>query len=216
MKVSANPRLLQGSSASRRLRRAGRVPGIVYGGGKDASAIDMDHNTLFHALRVEAFHSSILDMEIDGADEKVVLRDVQWHPYKRLVLHADFQRVLANEKMTFTVPLHFNGEEDSPAVKLNNGIISHVMTEISVSCLPADLPEYIAVDMSEMDLDSSVHVSDLNLPANVEAVVNEGTDPIVSSVSVKVVKEESADAPEAPAADTDAPADDKPADEADK
>ncbi|MFK7964251.1 MAG: 50S ribosomal protein L25/general stress protein Ctc [Burkholderiaceae bacterium] len=213
MKVSANPRQLQGSSASRRLRRAGRVPGIVYGAGKDATAIDMDHNTLFHALRVEAFQSSILDMDIGGKAEKVVLRDVQWHPYKRLVMHADFQRVLANEKMTLSVPLHFNGEEDSPAVKLNNGIINHVMTEIQVSCLPADLPEYISIDMSEADLDTSVHVSDLKMPANVEAVVTEGTDPVVATVSVKVVKEEPTDDVAAPEADADAPADDKPADE---
>lgn len=213
MKVSANPRQLQGSSASRRLRRAGRVPGIVYGAGKDAASIDMDHNTLFHALRVEAFHSSILDMDIGGKAEKVILRDVQWHPYRRLVLHADFQRILANEKMTLSVPLHFDGEEESPAVKLNNGIINHVLTEIQVSCLPADLPEYISIDMSEMDLDGSVHVSDLKMPANVEVMITDGTDPIVATISAKIVQEEEPTDVAAPAADGDAAADDKPAEE---
>jgi len=213
MKVSANPRQLQGSSASRRLRRAGRVPGIVYGAGKDAASIDMDHNTLFHALRVEAFHSSILDMDIGGKGEKVILRDVQWHPYKRLVLHADFQRILANEKMTLSVPLHFNGEEDSPAIKLNNGIINHVLTEIQVSCLPADLPEFIAIDMSEMDLDGSVHVSDLIMPPNVEVMITDGTDPIVATISAKIVQEEEPTDAAVPPADGDAAADDKPAEE---
>ena len=203
MKLSANPRQLQGTSASRRLRRAGRVPGIVYGAGKDVVAIDVDHNTLFHALRVEAFHSSILDVDVEGKPEQVVLRDVQWHPYKRQVLHIDFQRVLADKKMTLSVPLHFANQEESPAIKLHNAIVNHVLTEVVVSCLPRDLPEYITVDMSEIDLDSVIHTSHLKVPTGVEIMIAEDTDPVVATVSVKVVQEEiSDDAPETPATGT--------------
>ncbi|MGH1359714.1 MAG: 50S ribosomal protein L25/general stress protein Ctc [Burkholderiaceae bacterium] len=206
MKVEANPRQLQGSSASRRLRRAGRVPGIIYGGGKDATAIDMDHNTIFHSLRVESFSASVLDMTVGGSAEQVVLRDVQWHPYKRQVLHVDFQRIKANEKMTMTVPLHFEGQDESPAIKLHSAIINHVLTEVHVSCLPRDIPEYIAVDMSAVDLDTSLHVSDLKMPANVELMIAEDTDPVIATVTVKTVKDEAEDAADAPAASGDEPA----------
>ena len=202
MKISANPRQLQGSSASRRLRRAGRVPGIVYGASQEAVAIEVDHNTLFHSLRVEAFHSSVLDVDINGKPEQVVLRDVQWHPYKRQVLHVDFQRILANEKMTLSIPLHFDGQDESPAVKLHNAIVNHVLTEVEVSCLPRDLPEYITVDMSELDVDSVVHISNLKVPNGVEIVIVEDTDPVVATVPVKSAKDEAADeAADAPPAE---------------
>lgn len=214
MKLEANPRQLQGSSASRRLRRSGRVPGIIYGGGKDATAIDLDHNTLYHALRVESFSASVLDVSVGNTAEQVVLRDVQWHPYKRQVLHIDFQRILADQKMSFTVPLHFEGQDESPAVKLHNGIINHVLTEVHVTCLPRDLPEYIAVDMSNMDVDHALHISDLKMPANVEADVPEDTDPVVATVTVKTVKEDSDDDTGAPEASGDEPAaDDSKSDE---
>lgn len=185
MKVTAKSRELQGSSASRRLRRAGKVPGIIYGGEGQAQAIEVDHNPLYHAMRVEAFHSSILDVDVDGKSEQVLLRDVQWHPWKRQVMHIDFQRVKAGEKITLSVPLHFVNEEISPAIKIEAAIISHVINEISVSCLPKDLPEYIEVDMSEMATDHAVHVSNLSLPAGVEANYLEGTDPVIATATVK-------------------------------
>ncbi len=198
MKVVANKRLEQGSSASRRLRRAGRVPGIVYGAGRDSLAIDVDHNALFHALRVEAFHSSLLDMEVGDSSEQVVLRDVQYHPYKKLVMHVDFLRVSANEKMSMSVPLHFVGQENSPAVKLHQAIISHVLTEVPVVCLPKDLPEYIEVDMSMLEPASVVHARDLKVPPGVVLDFGEEADPVIAQVTIKGGSDE-ADAP-APAA----------------
>ena len=139
MKVVAQTRQTQGSGASRRLRRAAKVPGILYGGNATPTMIELDHNPLYHALRVESFHASILDMELDGQPERVLLRAVQWHPYKPVVQHIDFQRVAADQKIVLKVPLHFVNQENSPAVKLSAAIISHVITEITVSCLPADL-----------------------------------------------------------------------------
>jgi len=170
MKVVAFPRNEQGSGASRRLRRAGQTPGIIYGGTAAPVNIALDHNALFHALKKEAFHSSILDMELDGKAEKVLLRDFQMHAFKPLVLHADFQRVDANQKIHMKVPLHFVNSEVSPAVKLSGGIISHVLNELDISCLPKDLPEFIEVDLSTMQAGTSLHVSDLKLPAGVVAI----------------------------------------------
>ena len=206
MKVVAKARTLQGSSASRRLRRAGRVPGIIYGGEADAKTIDMDHNNLYHSMRVEAFHSSILDIEIDGASEQALLRDVHWHPWKRQVLHVDFQRIKANEKITISVPLHFNNEEDSPAIKLEGAIISHVISEISIACLPKDLPEYIEVDMSDMSTDKAVHISDLKLPEGVEPNYGEGVDPVIATATIKGSTDVEEDAAEAAEGEGDAPA----------
>ncbi len=148
MKVVANKRDAQGTSASRRLRHTGQVPGILYGGTGAAQAIEVEHNGLFHALRKEKFHASILDMELDGQSERVLLRDFQMHPYKPLVLHVDFQRVAENQKIHIRIPLHFSGQEESPAFKAGGGLISHVMSEVDVACLPKDLPEFIAVDLS--------------------------------------------------------------------
>ena len=170
MKVVAFPRNEQGSGASRRLRRASQTPGIIYGGTAAPVNIALDHNALFHALKKEAFHSSILDMELDGKAEKVLLRDFQMHAFKPLVLHADFQRVDANQKIHMKVPLHFVNSEVSPAVKLSGGIISHVLNELDISCLPKDLPEFIEVDLSTMQAGTSLHVSDLKLPAGVVAI----------------------------------------------
>jgi large subunit ribosomal protein L25 len=183
MKVVATSRQTQGSGASRRLRRAGQVPGIVYGGTATPSNIQIEHNPLWHALQKEAFHSSILDLEIDGKSEKVLLRDFQNHPYKQQILHIDFQRVNAKEKIHMRVPLHFHGEENSPAVKLSAGLVSHVITELDVTCLPGDLPEFISVDLSGLEGGKSVHVSDLKLPAGVTPVSQE--DPAVVTVVVK-------------------------------
>ncbi len=170
MKVVAFPRNEQGSGASRRLRRAGQTPGIIYGGTTAPVNIALDHNALFHALKKEAFHSSILDMEVDGKSEKVLLRDFQMHAFKPLVLHADFQRVDPNQKIHMKVPLHFVNADVAPAVKLAGGIISHVLNELDISCLPKDLPEFIEVDLSTMQAGTSLHVSDLKLPAGVTAI----------------------------------------------
>ena len=169
MKFVAFPRTEQGSGASRRLRNAGQTPGIVYGGASAPLNIALDHNALYHALKKEAFHSSILDMEFEGKAEKVLLRDFQMHAYKQLVLHVDFQRVDPNQKIHMKVPLHFVNAEVSPAVKLSAGVISHVINELDISCLPKDLPEFIEVDLSTMQAGTSLHVSDLKLPAGVTA-----------------------------------------------
>ncbi|MEI7496956.1 MAG: 50S ribosomal protein L25/general stress protein Ctc, partial [Betaproteobacteria bacterium] len=147
MKFVAFERAKQGTGASRRLRITGRTPGIVYGGKGEPHLIELDHNALWHALKKEAFHASILDMELSGTNAQVLLRDVQYHPYKQQVLHIDFQRVDANTKMNKKVPLHYSGEENSPAAKIDMCLINHVMTELEVSCLPKDLPEFIAVDL---------------------------------------------------------------------
>ena len=167
MKVVAFPRNEQGSGASRRLRKAGQTPGIIYGGDKPPVTIALDHNALYHALKKETFHSSILDMEVDGNVEKVLLRDFQTHAFKPLVLHADFQRVDASQPIHVKVPLHFMNQETSPAVKLHSNVINHVMNELDVTCLPADLPEFIEVDLGNLESGGTLHLSDLKLPKGV-------------------------------------------------
>ena len=152
MQFVAFERAKQGTGASRRLRNSGKTPGIVYGGTGEAKLIELDHNALWHALKKEAFHATILDMELNGQTSKVLLRDYQMHPYKQLVLHIDFQRVEANTVLSMKVPLHFSGEENSPAVKNDKCLVNHVVNEIEVSCLPADLPEFIAVDLKGLTM----------------------------------------------------------------
>ncbi|MBR7801025.1 50S ribosomal protein L25/general stress protein Ctc [Undibacterium fentianense] len=192
MKVVAFARKEQGTGASRRLRNAGQTPGIIYGGTEPAVNISLDHNALFHALKKEVFHSSILDMDVDGKVEKVLLRDFQMHAFKQLVLHADFQRVDPNKKIHVKVPLHFVNAEVSPAVKLSAAVISHVAVELDVECLPADLPEFIEVDLSKVEAGQSVHVSALKLPKGVSAVVH-GDDATVA-IAVKPAGAASAEA----------------------
>ncbi|MDB5881990.1 MAG: ribosomal protein L protein, partial [Ramlibacter sp.] len=148
MKFVAFERAKQGTGASRRLRNTGRAPGIVYGGEGQPQLIELDHNALFHALKKEAFHSTILDMELGGKDGKVLLRDVQMHPYRQQILHIDFQRVDAKTKLHMKVPFHYTKAEESQAVKFDNCVVNHVMSELDISCLPADLPEFIEVDLS--------------------------------------------------------------------
>ena len=184
MKVVATSRTVQGSGASRRLRRSGKVPGIVYGAQKSPTNIEMDHNPLLLALKVESFHSSILDLDIDGKTEQVLLRDYQMHPYRPLVQHIDFQRIDANQKLQTKVPLHFKNQESSPAVKLSGAIVSHVLTDVLVSCLPKDLPEFIEVDLSTLAVGHSVHVRDLVIPAGVTLVLHTGENPTVVTASV--------------------------------
>ena len=169
MKVVAFPRAEQGTGASRRLRAAGMTPGIIYGGTSDPMPIKLDHNALYHALRREAFHSSILDMEIEGKVEKVLLRDYQMHAYKQIVMHIDFQRVSADQPIHVKVPLHFLNEDTSVAVKQSGGTIHHAINELDVSCLPGDLPEFIEVDLAKLDVGQAIHLSDLKLPKGVSA-----------------------------------------------
>jgi len=183
MKVIAFARKEQGTGASRRLRIAGQTPGIIYGGPTAPVSITLDHNALYHALKKETFHSSILDMEVDGKVEKVLLRDFQVHAYKQLVLHVDFQRVDPNQKIHVKVPLHFVNADVSPAVKLSAAVISHVAVELDISCLPADLPEFVEVDLSKLEAGQSIHVSQLALPTGVTAVIH-GNDATVAIATV--------------------------------
>jgi large subunit ribosomal protein L25 len=198
MKFVAFERKLQGTGASRRLRISGRTPGIVYGGTGQPLLIELDHNALFHAIKKEAFHSSILEMELDGAIHKVLLRDLQMHPYKPQVQHVDFQRVEATTRMTVKVPLHYSGEENSPAVKAEKCLVNHVVTELTVSCLPADIPEFIAVDLSGLRKGHSLHINDITLPKGVKPVTKGQANPVL--VSVSAIGEEEAEAPAAAAA----------------
>ena len=174
MKFTATLRSVQGTSASRRLRNAGRVPAIVYGGTEAPLNIELDHNEIYHALRKEEFHASILDMDLAGNSQKVLLRAVQWHPFKQLVLHVDFQRVDAKHFITTKVPLHFVNGDTSPAVKLGGALISHVMNEIEISCLPANLPQFIEVDLGKMVAGEIVHLADIKLPLGVTFVAHGG------------------------------------------
>ena len=207
MKVTATTRSAQGTSASRRLRHADKVPGIIYGGKAQPTAIAVDHNPLFHALRKEKFHASILEMELDGKSERVLLRDFQMHPYKPQVLHIDFQRVAEDEAIHMRVPLHFGGEENSPAVKLNAAIISHVLSQVDVACLPRDLPEFIEVDLSGIKSTDVLKVSDLKMPAGVKPVLRGKENPVVVTVSVPGAQaEEDTSAAPTPAAEVPATA----------
>ncbi|RYX94217.1 MAG: 50S ribosomal protein L25/general stress protein Ctc [Comamonadaceae bacterium] len=198
MKFVAFERTKQGTGASRRLRISGKTPGIVYGGTDKPQLIELDHNALFHAIKKEAFHSTILEMELDGKVSKVLLRDLNMHPYKQLVQHIDFQRVDANTRLTMKVPVHYSGEENSHAVKFENCLVNHIVTELLVSCLPADLPEFIAVDLTDIKKGVSVHLNDVKLPKGVTAVTRGKPNPVLVSVTATV--EEAPDPAEAAAA----------------
>jgi large subunit ribosomal protein L25 len=200
MKFVAFERSKQGTGASRRLRITGKAPGIVYGGTVEPTLIELDHNALWHALKKEAFHATILDMEYQGKESKVLLRDVQYHPYKQQVLHIDFQRVDAKTTLTMKVPLHFKGEADSPAVKTDNCLVNHVANDLQINCLPADLPEFIEIDLSGLKKGVSLHVKDLTLPKGVKAVTHGTQNPVIVSVVAQAAEEE-APAAAAPAAD---------------
>jgi large subunit ribosomal protein L25 len=206
MKFVAFERAKLGTGASRRLRNTGRTPGIVYGGTGQPLLVELDHNALWHALKKEAFHSSILDMELNGKSNKVLLRDVQMHPFRLLVLHIDFQRVDANTKLHMKVPLHYSGDENSPAVKTDGCIANHVVTEIEIVCLPADLPEFIAVDLSGLKKGSSLHLSDVKLPKGVTAVTHGKNNPVLVSVVLVAGAEAVTEAAPAAAAGGAAPA----------
>jgi large subunit ribosomal protein L25 len=203
MKFVAFERAKQGTGASRRLRITGRTPGIVYGGTGEPMLIELDHNALWHAIKKEAFHASILEMELGGKEQKVLLRDLQMHPYKQQVLHIDFQRVEARTRLTMKVPLHYSGEEESPAVKAENCLVNHVLTELTVSCFPADVPESINIDLSGLKKGSPLHLKDIKLPKGVKFVAKGQDNPVLVSVSaiVEEVEAAPADGAAAPAAD---------------
>jgi large subunit ribosomal protein L25 len=190
LEFNANKRDGQGTGASRRLRRTGRVPGILYGGSAAPQQIDIDHNELFQLLRKEAFYSSVLNVKLEGVTEMCLLRDVQRHPYRPVILHVDFQRVDATHKLHQKVPLHFVNAEISPGVKLSGGMVQHVMSDIDVRCLAKDLPAFIEVDLKDMATGHSLHVSHIKLPAGVEAVLHKGEDPVVATVIVRGGKAE--------------------------
>ncbi len=189
MKFVAFERTLQGTGASRRLRNAGKVPGIVYGAG-EPSMIELDHNALYHALKKESFHSSILDMELAGKEQKVLLRDFQMHPWRQQVLHIDFQRVDETTRLRKKVPLHFVGEENSPAVKTDKCVVSHVASEVEIECLAVALPEYISVDLSNLVRGKSLHVSDIVAPEGAKIVRHGSLNPVIVSVAEPKAEEE--------------------------
>ena len=196
IEVNAQKRTKQGTGASRRLRREGKTPGIVYGGNQPAVVIELDHNALHHQLRQEAFHASVLTLNLEGAKEQVLLRSVNMHPFRVEVQHIDFQRVMADVRIQMKVPLHFINAEQSPGVKLSGGLVSHVMSDLEIRCLPADLPGFIEVDLKDMELGNTVHVKDLQLPQGVEAILHGSENPSVAVVQIPraLVADEAADA----------------------
>ena len=192
IEINANVRELKGTGASRRLRHAGKTPGVLYGGDKEATSLEIDSKELFMQFRHEAFHASILTLNLAGKKEAIILRDFQMHPVRNNIVHIDFQRINENEKISVKVPFHFINEETAPGVKLEGGLISHIMTEIDISCLPKDLPQYIEVDMSALSIGDSIHLSEVKVPEGVElTTLSDENDPAITSISKpKVVVEE--------------------------
>ena len=189
--IEARKREAQGTGASRRLRRAGAVPGIVYGGDKAPVNLELNHKELMQNISNEKFHASILTLKVDGAVESVLLRAFNMHPWKAQVQHVDFQRVSKDKKIHMKVPRHFINAESSPGVTTLGGLVSHVMNELNVVCFPDDLPEYIEVDLGHMSVGHSVHVNDLKLPKGVEVVTGRADNPVVATLPVpKLVSEE--------------------------
>jgi large subunit ribosomal protein L25 len=199
IEVTAFPRTNEGKGASRRLRASGRVPGVIYGAGKDAQSVEFDHKALLRHLKLEAFHSSILDMAVDGQKDRVLLRDFQMHPWKEQVQHVDFQRIDPKKKIHMAVPLHFMNADICPGVKVGKGVVQHIINELEIQCLPDNLPEYIEVDLKDLELGHSIHLAELKLPKGVEPTAKMKTDnPSVVTVQVPkvvAVEEEVAAAP---------------------
>jgi large subunit ribosomal protein L25 len=191
--IVAVSRDVQGKGASRRLRREGLVPGIIYGGGKDPEMFATRHNEMLHHLENEAFYSHILNVKVDGKSQQVVLKDLQRHPAKPFVTHVDLLRVVMDEEIRMTVPLHFDGEDGCPGVKLG-GTVLHGMSDVEIECLPSDLPEFIAIDVSEMQIDDVINLSEVVLPKGVTLVgadqIDEDNDPVVVTIEVMRGQEE--------------------------
>jgi large subunit ribosomal protein L25 len=207
IEINARKREAQGTGASRRLRRLGRVPGIVYGADKDAVRIDLDHKDLFLNLRNEKFHASILTLALDGEKQQVLLRAVNMHPFKGQVQHVDFQRVSKDKKIHMKVPLHFVNAEKSPGVKEQAGVVNHVMNELDIVCFPDDLPEYVEVDLGNLAVGHSLHVRELALPKGVELALSKDENPVVATVVVpaQITEEEEAAAAAAAVAPSEVP-----------
>jgi large subunit ribosomal protein L25 len=207
IEINARKREGQGTGASRRLRRMGRVPGIVYGGDKDAITIELDHKDLFQNLRNEKFHASILTLALDGTKEQVLLRAVNMHPFKSQVQHIDFQRVSADKKIHMKVPLHFTNAEKSPGVKEQGGVVNHVMNELDIVCFPRDLPEYIEIDLGNLAVGHSLHIREVPLPNGVELTLSKDENPVVATVVVpaQITEEEEAAAAAAAVAPSEVP-----------
>ena len=192
IEIKAKERMSIGTGASRRLRHVGTTPGVLYGGTKDALSLELDTKELFMQFRHEAFHASILTLNLNGKKESVILRDFQMHPVRNNIQHIDFQRINENEKINVKVPFHFTNEDTAPGVKLEGGLVSHIMTEIDISCLPKDLPQYIEVDLGSLAMGDSIHLSEVSIPDGVElTTLTEENDPVITSISKpKVVIEE--------------------------
>jgi large subunit ribosomal protein L25 len=211
--IKASKREGKGTGASRRLRRAGNVPGVIYGAGKDAVSVQFDHKELFLQFRHEAFHASILNLDVEGKKEQVLLRDYQMHPVRNQIQHIDFQRISATEKIHVKVPLHFINAETAPGVKLGGGIVTHILTEADVSCLAKDLPEFIEVDLGAGEVGQTIHLSEIKLAKGVEFVqLSHGNDAAVATITkprgaaaddteTAAAEAETAEAPAEPAAE---------------
>jgi large subunit ribosomal protein L25 len=184
IEIKATKREGKGTGASRRLRRAGNVPGVVYGADKEAVSIELEHKALFMQFRHEAFHASILTLDLEGAKESVLLRDYQLHPVRNTIQHIDFQRVSTTEKIHVKVPFHFVNAEIAPGVKLSGGIVAHILTEADVSCLAKDLPEFIEVDLANLEMGHSIHLSEIKLASGIEFTqLIHGNDAAVASIA---------------------------------
>lgn len=204
IEINAVKRDVKGTGASRRLRRAGTVPGVVYGAGKEAVTLEINAKELFLEFRHEAFHASVLSLNLDGKKENVLLRDFQMHPVRNTIQHVDFQRVSASEKIHVKVPFHFINAEIAPGVKIGGGIVAHILTEADVSCLAKDLPEFLEVDLAGLEMGNSVHLSEVKLPKGVEFVqLAHGNDAAVAAIAKTrggVSDAATEDAPATPAA----------------
>ena len=191
--LTGEKRADKGTSANRRLRRAGKVPAVLYGGAKDAIMVTFDHDTVYHQLNNEAFHNSVLTVKVGSDTDQAILRDVQMHPYRPKVIHMDLQRISATEKLHLEVPIHVLGEDVAPGVKQEEGVVSRLMTAVDISCLPHQLPEYLEVDISELNIGESVHLTNIKLPEGVTitSLAHGGEDlPVASIAAVRVVEEE--------------------------
>jgi large subunit ribosomal protein L25 len=193
--LTAEPRTVQGKGASRRLRHTGRVPAILYGAGKPPLMVTLDHNTMMRHLENERFHTAILNVKVGNESDQAILRDWQVHPYKPAVLHVDLQRISATEKLHMSIPLHFTGADMAPGVKQDGGIVAHLMTEVDITCLPKDLPEFLTVDLSHLNINQSVHLSNIKLPEGVTITSRAHGGGDLAVATIKIVHEEVIEAP---------------------
>ena len=191
--LNAKPRDVFGTNASRRLRHLDQVPAMIYGGDQDNEAVLLDHHEIMHNLEVEAFHSAIISLNTGSGSQQVILREVQHHRYRPRLVHVDFQRIKATERLHMKIPLHFAGVDEAPGVKVEEGIFSPLMTELDVTCLPKDLPEYIEIDVSALGINDVIHLSSVELPEGVDltVVLHEGEDPsVVTVMPPRTIEEE--------------------------